>query len=141
MRAVGEERRRPEPRTRGAGLADEDEVAVRLEQVDHRVAERAQPFDRRRPRAQRRLAADECLLELLRVLVEQRQGEACAIAEAAKDRSLPDTGLLGDHVHRDALDSVPRDQPLGGLEDLQAVPGRIGPFRRWSRRLAVGARP
>ena len=113
---------------------------MRLEQVDHRVAERAQPLDRRRarpsggsPRMNR--PGTPCSV------VEQCQGEACAIAEAAKDRSLPDTGLLGDHVHRDALDPVPRDQPFGGLEDLQAVPGRIGPFRRLVRRLGVGARP
>jgi hypothetical protein len=64
------------------------------------------------------------------VLVQQRKREARPVAEPAEDGAFPDAGLLGDHVHRDVFDPVPGCEPLGRVEDLHAVPGGVGAFRR-----------
>ena len=104
--------------------------AWRVEQLELRARHRLQPLLRRRARAERRRAADDRLLERDVLLLEQRLGEPGAVAEAAEERALADAGLGRDRVHRDVLDAVAGEQPLGRGEHLGAVALRVGALAR-----------
>ena len=74
------------------------------------LAERLQALGGGRARAERRRAGDQRVLELARVLVEQREREPGAVAEAAVERAGADAGGAGDVLHRDVLDPALVDQ-------------------------------
>ena len=94
------------------GLTGQRDVAVALEQLDHRAVERRQPVGRRRARPERRRPAQQRVLEFALVLVEQRLSDRRDVGIAAIQRPLPHAGGGRDLLHRHgaALD----EQPLGG---------------------------
>src|SRR2546423_6717818 len=98
--------------------------------VEHRLTERAEPVGGRRAGPERRAAADARLLQRALALVEQREGERAAVAEAPVERALADAGGAGDVVHRDVVDAALREERAGGLEDLAAVAGGVGALPR-----------
>ena len=55
------------------------------------------------------------------MVVEQREREARAVAEAAVERARPDARGAGDVVHRDALDAALGDELGRGGQDALAV--------------------
>ena len=68
------------------------------------------------------------------MLVQQRQREPGAVAEAAVQRAGADARRAGDVVHRDVLDAALVHQLRGRRQDAQAVAGGVRPL---VRRLAV----
>ena len=88
-------------RGRVAALGDEQQVAVLLEQVEHALAERDEALGGRRARPERRLAADERLLERrcrARTAASARAtrgrrsgGTACPCRRPPRPRSRPST--------------------------------------------------
>jgi len=63
-------------RLRAPGLRRVEPVAMVLEQLDARIAERDPPLARRRARAERRRAVEDRVLQHALVLVDQRLREA-----------------------------------------------------------------
>jgi hypothetical protein len=113
-----------------AALGDEQQLAVRLEQVEHPLAERHQALGGRGARPERRLAADERVLEGAVALGQQRARERRAIAEAPEQRALADARLGRDGVHRRAAHAVLGEQLLGRGEDPPAVARGVRPLGR-----------
>ena len=60
------------------------------------------------------------------MLVEQRQRETGAIAEAAIQRAGADAGATRHILHRDCVDAELADQGFGRFEDARAVARGIG---------------
>jgi hypothetical protein len=94
--------------------------------LDHPPAEGDRTLHGRSTGAERRLAADDLVLELALALVEQGVHQAAAVAEAAEERALADARRGGDRVHRHMLDSPLLDQASRSREDPQAVARRVG---------------
>jgi hypothetical protein len=61
--------------------------------------------------------------------LDERAGQAGAVAEAAEERALADAGGGRDGVHRDVLRATLGVEPLRGVEDALAVPGGVGSLR------------
>ena len=118
------------------GAGGDEQVGVALEQVEVALAERAQPLGGGAPGPSGGGPEMQRVLELARVLVEQRQREPGAVAEAAVQRAGADAGRAGHVVHRDALDAALVDErrpPPRGC--ARAVARRVGAL---ARRRAVG---
>ena len=64
------------------------------------LAERDQTLDGGRTRPERGRPADEAVLELARGRVEHGEHQRAAVAEAPEQRSLADTRLGRDRIHR-----------------------------------------
>ncbi|GAA3472151.1 hypothetical protein GCM10018965_067040 [Nonomuraea roseola] len=78
------------------------------------------------PRSERRLAADQLLLQHAFVLVEQGHGDRGPVGEAAVERAPPDARGLRDVVHGDVRRALGPEQSCGGLQDPGAVAGGVG---------------
>jgi hypothetical protein len=102
------------------------QVGVLLEQPELRAAECLDALLRGGAGTERRRPADRVLLELSRVLLEQRERESGAVTEAAEERALADAGGGGDRIHRDVLDAALGEQPAGRAEHFLAVALRVG---------------
>jgi hypothetical protein len=76
------------------------------------------------------------------VLVEQREEERAAVAEAAEQRRLPHPRRLGDLLERDVGDPALGEERTGGFEDAGAIAsgiGALGPCAGEGGRLRSGA--
>ena len=85
-----------------------------------------QPLAWWRTGAERRLAADQLLLEAPLAFADHCPRQAGAIAEAAEQRALSDARLRRDVVHRHVLHSALGEEPLARVEDARSVAGRVG---------------
>src|SRR5687767_897438 len=132
MRGVQRERAAAVALDRAGG---DQQVRVALHQVDVGGPERLQALRGRGAGAEWSRPGDQRVLELARVLLQQREREARAVAEAAVEGAGADTGGTRDVLHRDVLDPPLVDQPRRRLEDAQAVAGGVGAL---ARRRAVG---
>ena len=74
-------------------------------------------------------AAQQVVLEGALGVVDQRLGEALAVAEAVEDRALGDARLARDVAHRHRGHAVGVEQAAGGVEHAAAVAGRVGALR------------
>ena len=72
-----------------------------IEQFNHRGVERSEPGSRWRTWTQRRITAQQPLLQYPFVFVQQRDGDRPGVGIAPVYRRAPDAGRLGDVVHRD----------------------------------------
>ena len=113
-----------------ARLGVAQQVAVALEQVDERLDQRHHPIRGRGARSQRRVAAQDALLEGALLVVDERHHQAGAVAEAVEDRALTNAGGAGDLVDGDVLDAAMLEEGPSGGEHLLAVAGRVGAARR-----------
>ena len=113
-----------------AGRVDlEQEVALLDAEGQQRVEERDQALLRRRAGAEWGRAAQQVVLEGALGVVDQRLGEALAVAEAVEDRALGDARLARDVAHRHRGHAVGGEQAAGGVEHAAAVAGRVGALR------------
>jgi hypothetical protein len=95
-------------------------VAVLLEEGDVRGVERAQPLHGGRSRPERRRAAQDAVLQVALVLVEQGRRDRRAVRVAAVEGALADPRRGRDLLHgRPAR--VLREQAGGSVEHPQAV--------------------
>lgn len=62
------------------------------------------------------------------MLVEEREEERLAVAEAAKEGRLADAGLVRDLLEADAGDAALREKAPCGFEDPRAIAGGVGPL-------------
>ena len=103
-------------------------MPVAFEQVDHRGVERGQPLRRRRAGTQRRVAAQEPLLHVALVLVEQGDRDRRPVRVAPVERGPADAGGPGDVLHRHVVRAAAGEQAVRRGEDPGPVAGGVGAF-------------
>ena len=114
------------PGRRGLGHQDKIEMAHNIGQV--LLDEGSQAFGGFGSWAKRSRTAEDRALQLLLPLIEQRDGQAALVDEAAVERSFADAGSRCDVVHRDASNSALGEEALGSGEHASAIAGRIRAF-------------
>jgi hypothetical protein len=111
---------------RRSGLGGEEHIALDLDLLEQPVAEGDETLARRDTGSEGRGATDEVFLKGPLALVKERTEQTTSIAEPAKERALPHPCGTSDLVHRDAVRSPLRHEPLGGAQDRDSVARSVG---------------
>ncbi len=101
---------------------------MRLEQVEEARAEGVQALRGRDAGPERRRPGDQRVLEVLGLVVEQREREPGPVAEAPVQRAGADAGGLRHVLHRDGVDPALGDERARSRQDALAIASRVGPL-------------